>query len=251
MDRSVHELFKERYEEHWYFAARTSVLRAFVDRFCPVAPGTVIGDFGAGPGTVLARIVDGAAGIAVEREPGLALAGAKRYGLRYVVASLAEGIPLRRATFDMILMLDVLEHVADDRRVLREACRAVRPGGRVLLTVPAFQGLWSRHDDLHHHHRRYAKRQLLEAVTAAGLVVERVTYFNMLLFPLVAGFRLLERWSGWRPDGRTDYDRTPGPLTGVLEWIFKQERRLLPRWRLPVGVSLLVLARQPDAGASG
>lgn len=253
MDRSVRRVFKDRYEEHWYFAARTSVLGAFIDRFCPTRAGTTVGDLGAGTGAVLARVADSAVGVAVEREPDLAGVGVKRYGLRYVVASLGDGIPLRRSTFDMILMLDVLEHLLDDGRVLAEACQVVRPGGRVLLTVPAFQGLWSSHDELHHHHRRYAKRQLVDMVAGTGLVVERVTYFNTLLFPLIAASRLLERLSLRRAevDGRTDYDRTPRPLTGALEWIFKQERHLVRHWRLPIGVSLMVLARRPGHTVGG
>jgi SAM-dependent methyltransferase len=249
VDESVRELFKTRYPEHWYFIARTQVLTGFVDRFVPRERRGVVADFGAGTGDVLAALSSGARAVAVEGDLDLAAAGTKRHDLRYVVASLADGVPIGDDALDMVLMLDVLEHLDDDRRVLRDARRALKPGGVLLVSVPALQSLWSSHDERHHHHRRYSRHQLQTALIESGFSCDRLTYFNTLLFPMAAASRILARLSATWAAG-SDYDRTPVWVSRLLGGIFAQERHLVARWHLPIGVSLLALARRPGAGGT-
>src|SRR5438477_9939893 len=90
-------------------------------------------------------------------------------------------------------MLDVLEHIADERATLAEVTRVIRPGGHLLVSVPAYRFLWGAQDEVSMHHRRYSARLLRERVEAAGLVVRRLTFFNTLLFPPIVGIRIIRR----------------------------------------------------------
>lgn len=114
-----------------------------------------------------------------------------------------------------------------------------------MLTVPAFQFLWSRHDTFHHHFRRYRRRPLRRLLGRAGFVVDYAGYFNFFLFPLVAAARLLERAIGGG-DPRAALKVPPGPVNAALREIFALERILMPVLPLPFGVSLMVIARKPD-----
>lgn len=244
MDHSIYQLFREQYEDNWYFAARADVLTAVIAPLCPAGRAFSIADVGGGTGSLLARVRQHGRAVAIEGDLQLAQVGRQLYGIPFVQGDLSHGVPLNDDTLDIVLMLDVLEHVEDERALLSEVARVLRPHGRLVVSVPAFQALWSRHDELHHHKRRYSRRSLVDVLTAAGFACERVTYFNTLLFPLVYGSRSLERFSSrWR-GSTTDYERGPRIMTAVLRWLFSLERRIIPRWNLPVGVSLLVLARR-------
>ena len=139
---------------------------------------------------------------------------------------------------------DVLEHVEDDGGALTELRRVASAGGMLLITVPAYQWMWTEHDVQLHHFRRYTLRNLRFRVRDAGWDLVRATYFNSMALPLVAAARLAERPSSRR--GHTDLDRTPAILNGVLELPMKLEAIMIGHGaRLPAGVSLGMLCRNP------
>jgi hypothetical protein len=154
--------------------------------------------------------------------------------------------------------LDVIEHVDDDAAFLMKFAAQLKPGGLVMITVPALMLLWSDHDVLNHHRRRYTARQLHDVVLKAGLVPERITYFNSLLFPIIASVRLamrlknslLTRLGGnRRSPARTDFERNIPSINGLLKMIFASERFFLRRFDFPLGISLLCVAsKAPVAG---
>lgn len=138
-------------------------------------------------------------------------------------------------------MLDVLEHIDDDAGALAALHDLLRPRGRLLITVPAYQWLWSGHDVVAHHRRRYTARQLRSRLAEAGFAVSYLSYFNTFLFPLIATKRLLSRISGW--EGGSDMEAGTSPVASrVLRTVFGAERHLLRWFRLPFGVSIVVLA---------
>jgi len=156
-------------------------------------------------------------------------------------------LPIAAAAFDLVTAFDIVEHVADDAAAFAELGRVCRPGGHVLVTVPAFQFLWGNQDVVSQHQRRYTRAALDAQMRAAGLVPRRLSYFNALLFPAVAAVRVARRVRG-EPTGevKSDFSMTkPGLVNDALTHIFAAEGRWLARWRLPVGVSLMCLAERP------
>ena len=141
-----------------------------------------------------------------------------------------------------MLLLDVIEHLEDDVAALQAARRLLTEGGVLVVTVPAYPWLWSGHDAALGHRRRYVAEGLRRLVEGAGYRVERLTYFNTVLFPAIAATRLYKRWRG---DDRHDL-RRPGPtLNRLLEMLFALERHVVPSPALPFGTSLMVVARRP------
>jgi SAM-dependent methyltransferase len=161
--------------------------------------------------------------------------------IEYVVGSL-EAVPLTAGSCDVVLALDVLEHLDDDTMGLREAARLVKDDGWLLLTVPALPSLWGGQDVVSQHRRRYTKKALYQVFERSGLPVPRVTYFNTFLFPPIAVMRWMRRALGFADRARSDFeDNQPGWLNDVLTTIFAAEAHLVQRVALPIGVSLLAI----------
>jgi SAM-dependent methyltransferase len=173
-----------------------------------------------------------------------ALAFCRARGLTRVRRGAAESLPYDDAQFDLVTALDVVEHLDDDRAGLGEMRRVVKPGGRVLLFVPAFMWLWGVQDDVSNHRRRYTLPALRAAVEASGLRVERATYANVTFFaPILAG-RVLMRLTGIRPASENNVNVSA--LNGLLGRVFGAERHWLRRFPLPFGVSAVCVARRAD-----
>ncbi|CAN5445819.1 hypothetical protein BH10PSE7_BH10PSE7_07580 [soil metagenome] len=155
---------------------------------------------------------------------------------------LPEGVPFASDTYDIVLALDVLEHVEKDVESLAVLCAKLSPGGRLIVTVPAHPWMWSSHDVKHHHYRRYTHRRLTDALKAAGLRPVRMSYFNTFLFPVAAAIRLIRNLIGGSSNSD---DRMPSPaINSILKSVFSAERSLVARHNLPVGVSLLAVAER-------
>jgi SAM-dependent methyltransferase len=151
--------------------------------------------------------------------------------------------PSVTGTFDVITMLDVLEHIEDDKGVLAELFKQTAPGGVVHLTVPAYQWLWSSHDTLNHHYRRYTRSQIVSLFSETGFEVMKASYFNALLFPMVALVRIAERFGLYKP--KDNFGTSGSLLNRPLAFFFALERFLLRSGNLPFGVSIVCVARRP------
>jgi 2-polyprenyl-3-methyl-5-hydroxy-6-metoxy-1,4-benzoquinol methylase len=157
-------------------------------------------------------------------------------------ASLSDGIPFKDESFDLITLLDVLEHLEKDLETLRQLREKLKPGGRMLITVPAYRHLWCGHDVVHHHKRRYLKNQLHELLTASGLAIDYLSYYNTLLYPLVAMKRLLSRTTHTEPAGDL---KLPSPIMNrLLSQIFSFEKHWIGKMNSPFGVSLVALVQR-------
>jgi SAM-dependent methyltransferase len=170
---------------------------------------------------------------------------ARARGVGEVVIGRLEQLPWSAEAFDLITCLDVLEHTPDDRVTLAELRRVTRPGGRLLLTVPAYPRLWSAHDEANHHYRRYSRAALRAAASGSGWTLERLSSFNGLLLAPAAAVRLT-RHRRPSPDGyRNDLAVGPAWLNGPLEWPLALEARWLARGRtLVLGLSLVAMLRR-------
>lgn len=157
----------------------------------------------------------------------------------------AARLPYGDERFDLVVSVDVLEHVTDDVGALREIYRVAKPGATTIFTVPAFQLLWSRRDEQCHHMRRYRLAEVKERTRAAGLEIVRATYINLPLlvplFLLVKVGHLLRR----NPSLKMDYVLVPPLINRVLGWVVRAEARWLARFDLPVGTSIACVAVKP------
>jgi SAM-dependent methyltransferase len=251
----VNPAFAGRYGEferwHWWFRGREEILTAVLRRELSGSAGRVIVSVGCGP-------VEGLGWLAAIAGPRGRVVGVdadathgRAVGTTRVVVGRIEAPPLRAGIADAVVALDVLEHVEDDAGALAAAARLVRPGGLVLVTVPALQALWGRQDVVSHHRRRYSRALLRRTFAAAGLPAPRATYFNTLLLPPVAAIRLLRRVAGREGGERSDFDDgRPGVVNDLLRRVFAAERHLVSRISLPLGVSLLATARPATPGSS-
>jgi len=159
---------------------------------------------------------------------------------------------VQRVSQPLILMIDVLEHVSDDCGLLRSYAERAPAGALVLISVPAFEFLWSGHDVFLGHHRRYTRTRLEALVRRAGLEVVRTRYFFAALFPLVAALRLYDRWRlrRGRSAPRSALGRQHPLANALLIWLHALERRLLFPLNRVAGLSVLCLARRPAGAAA-
>ncbi|MCZ4491646.1 MAG: hypothetical protein JWP53_577 [Conexibacter sp.] len=228
-------------ERHWWYRGRRRVLRAQLDRL-PLAPGARLLDAGCGSGRTLDELVRYGRVSGIDLSP-QAVAAAQRRGHQDVRVGRVEQLPFADGTFDVVTCLDVIEHTPDDRASLAELRRVVRPGGLLLATVPAYQGLWSWHDEVNLHFRRYDSASLRAAAREAGWEVVGDTHFNSLLLAPAAAVRLAQRRR--RRHAHSDLDLTPPRLNGLLELPLRLEARLVAAGtRLPAGLSLLAVLRR-------
>lgn len=241
MDLELEQQTHDIEETHWWYRERRRMI-AGVLAGLPLAEPCRILDAGCGSGRnleLLARF-----GTVTGVEPAaLSVVAARARGVGQVVqCSLGSALPLESAAFDLVVCLDVLEHVDDDLAALRELRRVAAVGGRLLVTVPAHRWLWGNHDELSGHVRRYTRRSLLAVAGAAGWQPLRVTGFNATLLAPIALARAGDRVLGRRREARSDLDRTQGWLNGVLGLVLGAEARLIGSGRsLPFGVSLVAL----------
>lgn len=239
MDPAYVAVHLEQDRLHWWFRGRLAILLAALRRALPRRRVRLL-ELGCGSGNVLGALGEFGEAVGMEVHPELA-AAARAAGLDVRPGALPDDLVVPPGWADVVLLLDVIEHVADDAAALTAARRALAPGGLLVVTVPAYPWLWGAHDVALGHRRRYTARGLRRLAVGAGFTVERVSYFNTLLFPVVVLARAWKRVTG---DATHDL-RPPAPaLNRRLASLFALERHVVPRVPLPFGASLLLLGRR-------
>jgi SAM-dependent methyltransferase len=242
MDERLMKAMLDLDEHHWWYRGRRRVVDAELARL-PLARSARILDAGCGSGRMLQELQRYGQVSGIELDPAAAEVARSR-GHGEVRVGRLEELPWESGQFELITCLDVLEHTPDDRRTLGELRRVAAPGGWLVLTVPAYQALWSQHDEANHHFRRYGRRALRRAVAEAGWRLERLTSFNSLLLPAAAIVRLAQRRRGPDESYRPELERGPAWLGSVLEQPLRAEAWWISRGRtLPAGLSLMAVLR--------
>jgi SAM-dependent methyltransferase len=253
-DRAQNMVVKEIEEDkHWWFAGRTRSLLNVLDRVVAPDGQQRVLDVGCGAGNMFHHLARYGSVVGVDNNPRpLAVARERGYDVR---EGLAEDLPFDDGSFDLVSLLDTVEHCEDDMAVLRECYRVCAPGGHVVITVPAFMWLWSHNDELNAHRRRYTARELEEKLARIGFRIQRMTYNNLFVFPLTVTAVLLRRGTGQEvelgsphfDDDSYQVEMEPAPplLNTILSGVTWSESQVLRWLNLPLGSSIICIARKP------
>ena len=239
MERIVYDRMAELDELHWWYRARRGVIAALIQRYALPPRQARLLEVGCGTGHNLPMLGQFGDVDAIEIDEEARALAEKRLGRQIHGSRLPElpGIPEQH--YDLIGAFDVIEHVDDDHAAIASLAKRLKPGGKLVVTVPAHQWMWSAHDVVNHHQRRYSKAALKRLIAGSPLKLEKIGYLNSLLFPLAVGARFAGKLAG---KDSSDDALPPKPLNWAFEKIFGLERHLVGRLPLPPGLSLFAVA---------
>jgi len=244
MDPRIYTKMRETEDHHWWFVGRRQILHSVLDQLSLPADCHIL-DIGCGTGGNLATYRKFGTVEAMELDPEARHLADARGICEVQKGALPDQIPFPANYADLIMLTDVLEHIDDDLATLEALRERLKPGGRIVLTVPAFQFLWSQHDEELHHKRRYRRYPLIRLAESAGLKVDYISYCNFWLFPMIASVRLLQMVLQLKMN---DHEAPSLTINRLFKGIFSSEARLIPHMNLPFGVSLIaVLENKFDA----
>lgn len=245
MQKNIYEDYRLQEETHWWFIGRQKIIAQLLGREPIPRHIERALDIGCGTGfctALVSAIADSVTCVEMADEM-VELLKQKNNKLEIIQGGWPD-VAVDH-TFNLVTLFDSLEHIEDERAALRKIESVLKPGGIAMITVPAFMFLWSEHDEINQHKRRYTKESMRAAISAStGLTILRLSYFNALFFAPIAIIRLLKNALGVRTK-ESDIIALPRMLNGTLAWLFGLEGILL-RWiNLPVGTSLLCIAQKP------
>ena len=245
MEESIYAVDADLEHEHWWFVGRRKLFSRLI-REMHVDPSAPVLDVGTSAGTNLRMLRD----LGFDDVTGLDLSeDAIRFCLDKGLGTVKQGdvtaMPFADESFALVIASDIIEHVDDDARALAEIARVLRPGGTVLITVPAFPSLWGFQDEVGHHKRRYRMEPLVSRIEAAGLTLSERFHFNYLLFgPIWLARQLMKRWKhSYSSEGQIN---TP-LMNRIFSRVFDFDTMTASRISPPFGVSILAIARKPGA----
>lgn len=241
MDRIVYDRMAAHDSHHWWYRARRDILADYIAREAKLPANARILEIGCGTGHNLPMLSRFGEVDAIEIDDAARTIASERLGKPVGSAPLPALTGVERGAYDMVAVLDVVEHIDDDVAALKAMAGCLKPGGCILIAVPAHQWMWSAHDVVNHHKRRYSKATLDDAIRKAGLRHNGLSWFNSLLFPAAVAARLAGKLTG-----KDDSDDSPPPklLNTLFERVFRVERHLVGRMPLTPGLSILTLARK-------
>src|SRR5258708_26763330 len=249
MSEKLLETFFEVEEKHWWWIGRKNIIKSLLN-----SKGTgsknIILDAGCGTGSniIFFNQFGRTYGIDISS---VATKFFRTRGIKNVVTGDVSKLPYKSNFFDLVTCMDVLEHIENEEKAINEIFRVLKPGGEILLTVPALPFVFSKHDKAQGHFRRYDIKYLRKILASAGFVEEKTTYFNTLLsFPIIL-IRLMSKIKPFSHladfDARLNYDIYKVPtINNLLISIFSLEAKILKKRDLPIGVSILAIYKKQE-----
>lgn len=240
MERVIYERLQALEQDHWWFAGRRAILARLIGDLDLPKEAKIL-EAGCGAGGNLKLLGRFGAVRAMEPDEPSRQYVAEHWGVQVDPGFLPDKLPYPPASFDAVCCFDVIEHVDQDREAVAALASLLVPGGYLVATVPAYQWMWSHHDELHHHKRRYTLGKMKRLFADAGLKVERASYFNALLFPVAAAVRVTKNLLGLKGED----DAMPSlPVNRILQRLFASEALWLRRASLPFGLSIVIIGRK-------
>jgi SAM-dependent methyltransferase len=242
MNIEMYRIFSEIQKKHWWFVTRKNIVLDFIDRYLTKDDQVKVLDIGCGSGLMLNALEEVGETFGMDMSDEAICFSKEIFNGRVEKGVLPDQLPYQDNFFDLITALDVIEHIDNDIDSIRALRSLLVPGGKCILTVPAYMFLWSSHDEMNQHKRRYTLSKLNEKLVQAGFTVEKISYYNTLLFPVVFLVRMLN--NVLRRDGSSDMNMPGFVMNYVLKKIFGGEKYLLRYFNLPFGVSVLAVVRK-------
>ena len=239
MNADEYPKMRQAEDHYWWFVSRRRLALSLLDRYAKDAQDVL--DVGSGTGALLSELQQQRRAVGIDFSP-LAVAFCRERSLESLVVADASRLPFQEASFDAVVSLDTLEHVEDDTGAVECIARSLKPGGRLVLNVPAFRWLWGPHDVALMHHRRYTKRQVRALLEGAGLTVEKLSYSVFLLFPIVVLIRLADKFK--RGPAKVSLPQVSSLSNRFLVKLQDMEARWIAAGSLPWGSSVVAVARK-------
>jgi SAM-dependent methyltransferase len=240
MEESYYVRMADLQSRHWWYEGRRAILASLIGGL-KLQDGAKILEAGCGPGANLSMLKKFGSVSAFEPND-FAVSKARASGAEVREGTLPDGIPFR-GPFDLVCAFDVIEHIDDDLASVKNLQSLTVPGGYAIFTVPAFPFLWSAHDDINHHKRRYVRKTLSDVLTRGGYKIEMISYYNAWLFPLAVAVRFAKKILG---RDKEDDVKMPGSdlINDLLRSIFASEKHFLKFMCFPFGLSLIAICRK-------
>lgn len=242
MEKSFYRIFFEVQKKHWWFVAKKKIVLDLIDRYVPAKTNHKILDIGCGSGLMLNALEQIGETNGMDMSDDAINFSKEIFSGTVKKGMLPDNIPYEKEYFSLVVALDVIEHVDDDRAALSAIRSHIAPGGQAVITVPACMFLWSEHDVLNEHKRRYTLDELKTKLLDAGFTIEKISYFNTFLFPLISLVRMIN--NVLKRKGGSDVDLPHPAVNYLVEKIFSLEKYFLRFMNFPIGVSVLAVVRK-------
>jgi len=245
MDINYYKNYFRLEKNNWLFRVRRNLIYSIFEEY-NIKNDMRILDYGCGSGFIVgqlqARGYD-ACGTDISRE---AVEYGTSQGIKNLYPTNGVEVDFSDGSFDLILAMDVVEHINEDNLVIKEFERLLKPNGRLIITVPAYQWMWGVQDEVSHHFRRYSMSSMAKLLSFfPNLSVLRKTYFNTFLFPAVVLVRLTSKWFNIK-NRESDFDVSDNFLNPIFYLIFNTEIKILKFFNYPFGVSILIILEKND-----
>ena len=250
MDSQYYKQYYHLEREHWWFTARLSILESKVKQLLASTPNAKILNIGIATGATSIMLEKYGTVTSLEYDKDCCEFVRDRCQLEVIHGSMTE-LPFADEEFDLVCAFDVVEHIEDDTTAISELKRVMSKDGNYFLTVPAFMFLWSEHDEINHHFRRYTKANFKSLLESQHLKHKYTSYFNSLLFTPIAAVRILQNLFSKKEkavnEKKSDFEgmNSSGLLNSILKGIFLLEKPLIRAGvPLPVGISVMAIGRK-------
>lgn len=239
-------VYDKQYElenSYWWFVARNTIVRDTVEKVCNFKPDDLLLDVGCGTGSFTRKLSEKYDVIGIDMSP-KAVEYSQKRGLKNIQLGTLDTFERNGRDIRGVFFLDVIEHIEDDVKVVAQAYSNVAKGGYIVATVPAYQWMWSRHDEIHMHYRRYTRKKFVKLLKNAGFHIDYSTYFNTFLLAPAMLKRMLDKITGADKKNDNPIDEVPDSINTLFKNIFLAEKNFLPKVSFPFGLSIMVIGRK-------
>ncbi len=244
MQEIVYHTNYQNEDSYWWFTARNIIISKIIKKIIPsLSTKSQILDIGCGTGG-FASYISKDYDISCLDTSKTALEYCQKRGLKKLYNNTIAELPDDIKPFDAAIMLDVLEHIEDDKSALEDVYNILDDNGYYIMTVPAYKWMWSKHDEIHMHYRRYTKKEVLNKIKDAGFDIKYSSYFNSILFLPAFIKRKLDKITGKEEQHKDPVDKVSDGMNKLFHKLFSFESNFLPAFSFPYGLSIIVIAQK-------